>query len=61
MPRKPPYVTAPVDKTPVKLLIFAKDFFFVPMKKVKIETCPVADRTYFIVDGRIMAVGERTA
>lgn len=56
--RSRPYVEAPADKAPVKLLIFAPEFFMVSMKKMNIESDPVANRTYFVVDGKIMAVGD---
>lgn len=42
--------------TPVKLLIFDPLFFFIPSKKLLIESCPVVNRTYFIHRGKIVAV-----
>jgi len=46
-----------MKKSPVKLLIFDPKFFFIPSKKLKVEASPVANRTYFIHDGEIVAVG----
>ena len=40
-----------------KLLIFYPKFFFIPSKKLVIEADPIANRTYFIHAGRIVAVG----
>lgn len=42
--------------TPIKMLITSEEFFFVPLKKMRIESCPVANRTYFLDGDRIVAV-----
>lgn len=40
----------------MKMLITSEEFFFVPLKKLRVESCPVANRTYFIHVGKIVAV-----
>jgi hypothetical protein len=46
------------DRRPVKLIMFDPRFFFIPSKKIKVESDAVANRTYFLHDGRIVAVGK---
>ena len=43
----------------VKIEFATKDFFFIPMKKVEIETVPETGRVYFIFQDRIVAVAKR--
>lgn len=43
---------------PLKMEVTAPNFFSVPLRKVTIETSAIAGRTYFILDGRIVAVAK---
>jgi hypothetical protein len=45
----------------LKIEIAAPNFFALPMKRVEIEAKPETGRTYFIFDGKIVAVGRRDA
>lgn len=45
----------------LKIELFVPNFFFLPMKRVEVEAQPETGRTYFILDGRIVAVGRRDA
>jgi hypothetical protein len=50
------------DSTPdlsLKIELHTPDFFFIPTKKVEIETVPETGRTYFLYKGAIVAVGKR--
>lgn len=44
----------------VKLLLASPDFYKAPPKKIKVEDCAVADRTYFIFNNKIVAVADRS-
>lgn len=44
----------------LKIEAAVPEFFSIPMKKVEIETVPATGRTYFIHQGRIVAVAHRT-
>jgi len=44
--------------TEVKLLFADKDFYRLPPKKIKAEDNPGTGRTYFLAQGRIVAVAE---
>lgn len=43
---------------PLKMEVTAPNFFSVPLRKVQIETVPETGRTYFILDGKIIAVAK---
>lgn len=45
---------------PIKLVITTPAFFATPLKKLVVEECPNANRTYFLKAGRIVAVGQPT-
>lgn len=40
----------------VKLLFAAPEFYKANPKKLKVEACPVIDRTYYVLKDRIVAV-----
>lgn len=40
----------------IKLIIFAENFFSLNLRKLKVESCPIIGRTYFLHGGRIVAV-----
>lgn len=42
-----------------RMEIAAPNFFFLPLKKLEVETDPVINRTYFIKDGKVVAVALR--
>lgn len=44
----------------IKILIATPDFFKLPPKKLTLETCDVANRTYFLHRDKIVAVGVPT-
>ena len=54
----PRTLTTPEPK--LKIEFAADNFFFIPMKKVEIETVPATGRTYFLHRGEIVAVARRT-
>lgn len=43
----------------LKIEMAVPNFFSIPLKKVEIEAVPETGRTYFIFQGRIVAVGKR--
>lgn len=42
----------------VKILFFDPAFFTTPPKKIRTEDDPIINRTYFLKDGKIVAVGD---
>jgi hypothetical protein len=44
---------------PLKMEVATPGFFSVPLRKVQIETVAETGRTYFILDGKIIAVAKR--
>lgn len=46
------------DAKPIKLVITTPEFFAAAPKKMTVEENAGAGRTYFLKDGRIVAVGE---
>jgi hypothetical protein len=44
----------------LKIELSVPNFFAIPLKKVDIETVPETGRTYFIFQGRIVAVARRS-
>ena len=39
--------------------IIAPNFFFIPLRKLQVETDSVTNRTYFLKDGKVVAVARR--
>jgi hypothetical protein len=44
----------------LKIELAVPNFFALPMKKVEIENLPGTGRTYFVYDGKIVAVARRS-
>jgi hypothetical protein len=55
---RPAYRAATPRGDPVKLIMFVREFFFIPQKKIVVESNAGAGRTYFLYRDRIVAVGE---
>ncbi len=45
---------------PLRIILQAPGFFSIPLKKIEIETNAIANRTYFLHGGRIVAVAIRS-
>lgn len=45
----------------LKIEVSVPNFFFLPTKKMEVESRPETGRTYFILDNKIVAVGRRDA
>lgn len=43
---------------PIKLVLTTPEFFAANPKKLRVEECPVINRTYFLKANRIVAVGQ---
>jgi hypothetical protein len=43
----------------LKIELAADNFFSIPLRKVQIETVVGTGRTYFVLDGKIVAVAKR--
>jgi hypothetical protein len=43
----------------LKIEIAVPNFFFLPMRRMEIESRPETGRTYFVFGGKIVAVGNR--
>ena len=39
--------------------IVAPNFFFLPLRKLEVESNPITNRTYFLKDGKVVAVARR--
>ena len=42
-----------------KFEVVAPNFFFIPFKKMTVESDPVTNRTYFVKDDKVVAVALR--
>ena len=47
-----------VESPKLKIEAAVPNFFFIPMKKVEIATNAETGRTYFLLDGKIIAVAK---
>ena len=55
---RPAYRVPTPRGDPVKLIMFIRDFFSIPLKKIVVESNVGTGRTYFLYRDRIVAVGE---